>query len=171
MTKINVVTGPLSNSGRYITDLLLNKGMKVRGLTNHPNRSFNHPKIMAQIQNIKDNIEIHEMDLDNISKLREALKEADTLFFTYWVRFYDSHGISRDTVLKRASNLIEAVLFKYLGTLRKCEKNCLYLSHQYPSRFSVSLHLRQSLGGRNDTTIGNFVWHSKALCHLWRHCL
>jgi len=43
MTKTNVITGALSYTGRYISEILLKKGETVRGLTNHPKRKFTDP--------------------------------------------------------------------------------------------------------------------------------
>lgn len=45
--KINVITGALSNTGRYISESLLKEGQIVRGLTNHPNRVFNDSGIQS----------------------------------------------------------------------------------------------------------------------------
>ena len=40
------------------------------------------------------------MDLNNIDTLRIALKNADNLFFTFWVRYNNYQGNTRKLVLK-----------------------------------------------------------------------
>jgi|LauGreDrversion4_2_1035121.scaffolds.fasta_scaffold3355790_1 hypothetical protein len=39
------------------------------------------------------------MDLDNIQVLQRALKGADNLFFTYWVRFNNYENLDRKKVI------------------------------------------------------------------------
>lgn len=54
---------------------------------------------------------MYPMEMDSIPKLRESLKDADTLYCTYWVRYNSYQGVDRNMVIKRCENLIEAVSF------------------------------------------------------------
>jgi len=49
------------------------------------------------------------MDLDNIDKIRPALKGCDTLYFTFWMRYNSYLGTQRGDAVKKATNLIDAV--------------------------------------------------------------
>jgi NADH dehydrogenase len=75
--QVHAVTGAFGNSGRYIARRLLDRGHKVRTLTNskHRRNAFG------------DKIEIHPFNFDNPEKLTESLKGVSVLYNTYWVRF------------------------------------------------------------------------------------
>ncbi len=75
--QIHAVTGAFGYSGKYITSQLLDRGKKVKTLTNsiHRDNPFG------------DKIEIHPFNLDNPEKLTESLKGVSVLYNTYWVRF------------------------------------------------------------------------------------
>jgi uncharacterized protein YbjT (DUF2867 family) len=73
----DVVTGAFGYSGRYITRLLLERGVKVRTLTGHPNR----PNPFAKP------IEVAPFNFDRPHELVRSLDGAGTLFNTYWIRF------------------------------------------------------------------------------------
>ncbi len=72
-----VITGTFSYTGKYATKLLLNRGYKVRTLTNHPGRE--NP--------FGDRVEVFPYDFDHPERLAETLRGASTLINTYWVRF------------------------------------------------------------------------------------
>jgi len=72
-----VITGAFSYTGKYATRLLLDRGFRVRTLTNHPQRE--NPLGSA--------VEVFPYNFDRPEKLREALEGASTLINTYWVRF------------------------------------------------------------------------------------
>lgn len=72
-----VITGAFSYTGKYATKLLLNRGYKVRTLTNHPRRE--NP--------FGDRVEVFPYDFDHPERLAETLRGASTLINTYWVRF------------------------------------------------------------------------------------
>jgi len=48
-----------------------------------------------------------ELNLDDKKSISRALQGADTLYFTYWVRFNNYLGVDRNLVLKRSENLID----------------------------------------------------------------
>jgi len=75
--QIHAVTGAFGYSGKYIARQLLDRGHKVRTLTNpiHRDNPFG------------DKIEIHPFNFDNPKKLTESLKGVAVLYNTYWVRF------------------------------------------------------------------------------------
>ena len=74
---LHIVTGALGYTGRSITERLLADGIRVRTLTNSPNR----PNPFG------DRLDIHPLAFDNPAALERSLAGADTLFNTYWVRF------------------------------------------------------------------------------------
>ena len=74
---LQVVTGAFGYSGSYITNRLLKLGMRVRTITNSPER--NSP--------LQGQIEAHPFNFDKPSRLVESLRGASVLYNTYWVRF------------------------------------------------------------------------------------
>lgn len=76
-TEIHAVIGAFGYSGKYIASQLLDRGHKVRTLTNPIQRD--NP--------FGDKIEIHPFNFDNPEKLTESLKGVSVLYNTYWVRF------------------------------------------------------------------------------------
>ncbi|HLN65359.1 MAG TPA: NAD(P)H-binding protein [Symbiobacteriaceae bacterium] len=97
MTELHVVTGAFSYTGKYITRRLLEKGIRVKTLTNHPDRvsPFDQP------------VETAPYDFDHPERLVESLRGATTLYNTYWVRF--AHGeTSHETAVKNTETLFRA---------------------------------------------------------------
>jgi uncharacterized protein YbjT (DUF2867 family) len=74
------ITGAFSYTGKYATRLLLERGYRVRTLTNHPHRE--NP--------FGDNVQAFPYSFDSPKLLRETLQGTSTLVNTYWVRF--PHG-------------------------------------------------------------------------------
>ena len=72
-----VITGAFSYTGKYATKLLLDRGYKVRTLTNHPTRE--NP--------FGDRGEVFPYTFDRPERLTAAFRGASTLINTYWVRF------------------------------------------------------------------------------------
>ena len=73
---VDVVTGAFSYSGRFLAPFLLARGRRLRTLTNHPDRSS--PDFSR--------ITSFPLDFSDPSRLVDALRGADTLYNTYWVR-------------------------------------------------------------------------------------
>jgi NADH dehydrogenase len=74
---VHIVTGAFGYSGKYITALLLKQGQTVRTITDSPNRPNPFgPAVQAA-----------PFHFDNPAMLVEALRGADVLYNTYWVRF------------------------------------------------------------------------------------
>jgi uncharacterized protein YbjT (DUF2867 family) len=92
-----VITGAFSYTGKYATKLLLDRGYKMRTLTNHPERQ--NP--------FADRVEVFPYDFDRPEKLEENLRGASTLINTYWVRF--PHGEATfETAFKNTRTLVAA---------------------------------------------------------------
>lgn len=91
---MNIVTGAFGYIGKYITQTLLIKGLKVSTITTHPDKP--NP-FGAEVKAFKYNF-------DDPSELIKTLDNADTLFNTYWIRFpYD--GQTYETALKNTKIL------------------------------------------------------------------
>ena len=80
MKTVDVVTGAFSYTGRFVAPRLLARGRAVRTLTNHPDPT----------SPLAGRIEIVPLDFSRPAGLIEALRGADTLYNTYWVR--SNHG-------------------------------------------------------------------------------
>jgi uncharacterized protein YbjT (DUF2867 family) len=74
---VYVVTGAFGYTGRYITALLLKRGVTVRTLTNHPNRP--NP--------FSNQVEVVPFGFDEPDVLARSLEGAEAVFNTYWIRF------------------------------------------------------------------------------------
>jgi uncharacterized protein YbjT (DUF2867 family) len=72
-----VITGALSYTSKYATQLLLDRGYTIRTLTFHTNRE--NP--------FGDKVQVFPYDFDRPDRLVETLRGASALINTYWVRF------------------------------------------------------------------------------------
>ncbi|HZO81693.1 MAG TPA: NAD(P)H-binding protein [Candidatus Binataceae bacterium] len=96
--ELNVVTGALGYTGRYIAQALLARGLRVRTLTNHP----------AQADPFAGRVEVAPLDFSRPEALAQSLDGATTLFNTYWIRFpygattFDSAVANSRTLLRVA---------------------------------------------------------------------
>lgn len=72
-----VITGAFSYTGKYATQILLDRGYRIRTLTYHPERE--NP--------FGDKVQVFPYNFDNPERLTETLRGASTLINTYWVRF------------------------------------------------------------------------------------
>lgn len=95
--EFDLVTGAFGFAGRYITDILLKEGAKVRTLTGHPERRNPHPLP----------VEVMPYEFENPAALVEKLRGARTLFNTYWVRF-DRGRTTHGQAVANSQNLIRA---------------------------------------------------------------
>jgi len=71
------ITGAFSYTSKYATRMLLDRGYRIRMLTNHLRRE--NP--------FGDGVEAFPYNFDRPELLREALRGTSTLINTYWVRF------------------------------------------------------------------------------------
>ena len=97
MTSLDAVTGAFSYTGRFVAPRLLARGRTVRTLTNHPN-----PRSPLAGQ-----IEVLPLDFEQPARLVDALRGADTLYNTYWIR--STHGAaSFEAAVQNTGVLIDA---------------------------------------------------------------
>ncbi|HEX4209345.1 MAG TPA: NAD(P)H-binding protein [Candidatus Binataceae bacterium] len=75
--QLHVVTGAFGYSGSYITRLLLDRGDRVRTLTNHP----------GDPQRFGGRLEVAPLNFAEPATLARHLEGVVTLFNTYWIRF------------------------------------------------------------------------------------
>jgi NADH dehydrogenase len=80
MADVHAVTGAFSYTGAYITRRLLDRGVHVRTLTNHP----------RQDHELFGRVDVHPLRFDDTDRLAESLSGASVLYNTYWIRF--PHG-------------------------------------------------------------------------------
>jgi uncharacterized protein YbjT (DUF2867 family) len=73
----HVVTGAFGYSGRYIAARLLDAGVRVRTITDSPDRAGP----------LRERIEAHRFHFDEPASLVDSLRGASVLYNTYWVRF------------------------------------------------------------------------------------
>ena len=73
----HMVTGAFSYTGKYIARRLLAEGHALRTLTGRPRSD----------DPLASEIEAHPLDFANPAALAEAMRGADTLYNTYWIRF------------------------------------------------------------------------------------
>jgi nucleoside-diphosphate-sugar epimerase len=97
MTKIDVVTGAFSYSGRFIAALLLERGRDLRTLTNHPRPD----------DPLASRIPTYPLNFSDNAALVTALTGTDTLYNTYWVRAPHS-GLTHSVAVDNTKRLIDA---------------------------------------------------------------
>jgi len=95
--RLNVVTGALGYTGRYIAGRLLDRGDGVRTLTNSKGR----PNPFG------DRLDIRPFSFDDPGRLSESLRGAEVLFNTYWVRFNHTR-FKHATAVENTLRLFEA---------------------------------------------------------------
>jgi NADH dehydrogenase len=96
-TPFTIVTGALGYTGRYITSLLLGRGVKVRTLTGHPGR----PNPFG------DAVEVVPFNFDDPDTLAHNFEGAQAVFNTYWIRF-PSGELTFDSATRNVLNMIDA---------------------------------------------------------------
>ena len=93
----SVVTGATGYSGKYITQKLLARGVRVKSLTNH----------LGRANPFGDQVEMLAYNFENKAALTQCLRGATTLYNTYWVRF--SRGrVTFDQAVRNTQILLEA---------------------------------------------------------------
>jgi uncharacterized protein YbjT (DUF2867 family) len=74
---LHIVTGAFGFTGKYLAQRLLDRGLRVRTLTGHPDR----PSPFG------DRVEARPFRFDDAAAMAEDLRGAAVLYNTYWVRF------------------------------------------------------------------------------------
>jgi uncharacterized protein YbjT (DUF2867 family) len=95
--ELNVVTGAFSYTGRYIAQLLLTGGAKVRTLTGRG----------AAASPFGDAVEVAPFAFDDPAALARSLDGATTIFNTYWIRF-PYRGMTFERAVSNIRRLIDA---------------------------------------------------------------
>ncbi len=92
-----VVTGAFSYTGKYITQRLLDQGVQVLTLTNHPNRP----------DPFGGRVKAFPLDFDHEDSLVSSMAGADVLVNTYWVRF-DRGSVTQAGAVENTKRLVRA---------------------------------------------------------------
>ena len=92
-----VVTGAFSYTGRYVSQRLLDDGVRVKTLTGHPNRG----------DPFGGRVEAAPLDFSDPDGLHRSMQGADVLYNTYWVRF-ERGRTTFDRAVENSSVLFEA---------------------------------------------------------------
>ena len=161
-TKIHAVTGAFGYSGKYIARQLLDKGHKVRTLTNsiHRDNPFGN------------SIAVYPCNFDNPKKLTESLKGVSVLYNTYWVRFnYKTFtfasAVTNSTTLFNCAKQAGVERVVHLSVTNPSEETHLEYFH---GKAAVEKALRETgisysilrpsifFGGKEDILINNIAW-------------
>ncbi len=160
--KIAVVTGAFGYTGKYITQCLLDKGYRVRTLTNSPKRP--HP--------FGERVKPYPYNFKEPDKMAEAMRGAEVLFNTYWVRFNYGKEFSYNAAVKNTLSLFEAA--KRAGIKRIVHTSITNPSEDSPLEYfrgkaQLERALRESgisyailrpavIFGPEDILINNIAW-------------
>lgn len=126
--EFDVVTGAFGYSGEYVAQRLLERGRRVRTLTNSPAR--NSP--------VRGRVEVRPYDFDRPEALIESLRGAAVLYNTYWVRF-NRRGLQRE--FSHAS-AVENTLHLFDGARRAGVRRVVHVSITCPSEDSPFEYFR-----------------------------
>lgn len=164
--QLHVVTGAFGYSGKNIATRLLQKGHRVRTLTNSLNRA--NP--------FGDRVEARPFCFDDEAKLVESLRGATVFYNTYWVRFnYTTfkHSVAVENTLKMIAAAKRAGVerFVHVSITNPCEDSDLeYFRGKaqleralIESGLSYAILRPTVLFGNQDILINNLAW---ALRHL-----
>jgi uncharacterized protein YbjT (DUF2867 family) len=100
-SRVDVVTGGFSYTGKFIARRLLADGRRVRTLTNHTNR--------PGTEDLQAELEVEPLQFDDRQRLVAALRGANTLYNTYWVRFPHA-GLDFDGAVANTRVLMQAAV-------------------------------------------------------------
>jgi NADH dehydrogenase len=156
-----VLTGALGYTGKSVAERLLEQNIRLRTLTNSPNR----PNPFG------DAIDIKPLAFDDVDKLTKSLEGADVLYNTYWVRF--NHKLfTFDTAIANTKILFEAA--KRAGVKRIVHVSILQADEAddlgyYRGKHELENALLETniphaivrpgvLFGRSDILINNIAW-------------
>jgi len=123
------ITGANSYTGRYISKILLastDTNFKIRNLTNSPNRKHDLGEKA---------FETMPLAYHDTSQMAKILEGTDVLFNTYWVRYNDYKGITREQSIQNSKNIVDAA--KMAGV-----KKIVYSSHTQTSLDSPLQYIR-----------------------------
>ncbi|HMA29891.1 MAG TPA: NmrA family NAD(P)-binding protein, partial [Thermoanaerobaculia bacterium] len=158
---LHVVTGAFGYSGGYIAARLLERGARVRTLTD----SLGRPSPL------QGRIEAHGFNFDRPERLVESLKGASVLYNTYWVRFNASEfrhsaAVENSLILFRAAKEAGVQRVVHVSITNPSETSPLEYFH---GKAVLERALRASgipyailrptvLFGEQDILINNIAW-------------
>lgn len=160
-TPLHVVTGALGYTGQSVTEQLLDRGVRVRTLTNSPGR----PNPFG------NRLDIHPLAFDDPDALARSLNGAEVLFNTYWVRF--NHNLfTFDRAVASTKALFDAARRAGVGRIvhvsilhSRIADDLVY----YKGKHELEVILEQTgiphaivrpgvLFGRGDILVNNIAW-------------
>lgn len=144
------ITGAHSFTGRYVAEKLLAKGATIINLTNHPNRSWK----LASDRIIDQSLTFSR------PHLVQTLKGCDALVQTYWVRFDDTLGVSRETVTNNSKLLIDCA--KEAGV-----RKVVYTSHTQTSLESPFPYIREKARVEQHLQASGLEWGIVKPCAIF----
>jgi NADH dehydrogenase len=168
MSELHIVTGAFGYSGKYITARLLDAGVRVRTLTNSPQRA--NP--------FGGQVEAQPFNFDNPAALIEALRGAAVLYNTYWIRFNTKEpGFQHSVAVENTLKLFDAA--KQAGVPRVVHTSITNPSEDSPleyfkgkavleralkgSGLSYAILRPNVLFGHEDILINNIAWTLRRL--------
>lgn len=163
---LHVVTGAFGYTGRAIAERLLDAGVRVRTLTNSTRRA--NP--------FQGRIDVRPLNFADPAALEEALRGADVLYNTYWVRF--NHKLfTFDEAVANTRALFEAA--RRAGVGRIVHVSILHADEAddlgyYRGKHQLEDALRATglphaiirpgvLFGRGDILVNNIAWALRRL--------
>mgnify|MGYP000920407115 CR=1 FL=1 len=160
-TPLHALTGALGYTGRSLTELLLANGLRVRTITNSPNR----PNPFGPA------LDIRPLAFQDPAALEASLRGVDVLHNTYWVRFNHklfnfNEAVSNSRTLFHAAKRAGVRRIVHVSILHSQEADDL---DYYRGKHLVENALRDSgvphailrpgvLFGRHDILINNIAW-------------
>ena len=158
---LHVVTGALGYTGRSVTEQLLDRGVRVRTLTNSPGR----PNPFGE------RLEVLPLAFDDPEALVRSLEGAEVLYNTYWVRF--NHALfTFDRAVASTKTLFDAA--RRAGVKRIVHVSILHARAAddlgyYKGKHELEVALEESgvphavvrpgvLFGRGDILVNNIAW-------------
>jgi NADH dehydrogenase len=159
---VNIVTGAFSFTGRAIAGRLLQSGKGVRTLTHHSEWAGDFAA----------RITAHPFAFDNPGEIVAAMRGADVLYNTYWIR-YEYGSMTFDRAINNSKTLIECARQAGIKRIVHVSVTNASLDSPFPyfrgkaeveqavkmSGLSYAI-LRPALTfGPNDILINNIAWH------------
>ncbi len=158
---LHVVTGALGYTGKSVAGKLIARGMRVRTLTNSPNR----PNPFGE------RLELAPMNFEDRAALVESLRGAEVLYNTYWVRFNHrlftfAQAVANTKALFEAAKEAGVRRIVHVSILKPGQGRGLAY---YDGKTELESHLR-GLGvphsivrpgvlfGRGDILVNNIAW-------------
>lgn len=158
----HMVTGAFGFTGKYIAEILLDKGHNVRTLTNSVNRK--NP--------FGDKVQAFPFHFENVKELTKSLDGVDVLYNTYWVRFNHknfSHSDAVQNTLKLFNAAKQAGVKRivHVSITNPSEESKLEYFHgkavlekalMMDSGVSYSILRPAVIFGKEDILINNIAW-------------